>query len=264
MTPPVMVVNVNAVNKQIMGVYTVAALPDGTCLAHNQTSDYQREVLRINQSGQTVPPLHLCKDNNVIKGIIHSKGIIYIIQAKGIITKCLLSDLSSSVETYCLDVGLLYNGDIVDDNTLILTDGKRGEVFTYSLNNRHKDVKIKGLSFPVSVAYGRGQHGNMHAVCEQGAGLISLYDEEFNRMRSISSTEDGQLDQPWSAIFSPWGSILVADTHNDRVSEFSKDGAFIQHLLSDISRPMSISYIHPYLWVAGYGGIFKLFKLLHD
>ena len=269
MSHPVMALHVNSVNKQVNKVYTVTALPDGTCLVYNMISYNKHQVLRIDQEGQTVPPIHVCKHNDSdITGILHSQGVIYIIQYGGIITKCLLDDLSRSVDTYRLDVGWqgLYNGDMVDENNLILTDPSRGEVFIYHIKDKHKDVKITGLSFPVSVSCRREKHGLRFAVCEHYAGRISIYDEGFNKIKTISNegTGDGQLLGPECVIFSPWGSILVTDTGNNRISEFSEDGAFIKHLLTDqddIYRPVSISYNKPYLWVAG-GGQLKSLKLL--
>ena len=266
MSHPVMAVNVNAVNKQLTKVFRVTALPDGTCLVSNLTSDDKHQVLRIDQEGQTVPPVHVCKHYSDIRGILHSQGVIYILQHGGIITKCLLDDLSRSVDTYRLDVGSLCNGDMVDKNTIILTDRDRDEVFIYHIKNKHKDVKITGLSGPVSVSCRREKHGLRLAVCGCWACRISIYDEGFNKIKTISSKgrEDGQLLGPECAIFSPWGSILVADTRNNRISEFSEDGAFIRHLLTKIYMPVSISYNKPYLWVAAGFGQLKSFKLLHE
>ena len=269
MSHPVMAVNVNAVNKQLNQVNRVTALDDGTCLVYNYTSDWKHQVLRIYQDGQTVPPVHVCKDNSDITGILHSQGVVYILQKAGIITKCLLDDLSRSVETYILDVWDLYNGDMVDENKIILTDRTRGEVFIYHIKDKHKDVKITGLLYPRSVSCMRGKHGLRFAVCDHYASRISIYDEGFNKIKTISSkdTGDGQLLGPHCVIFSQWGSILVTDTYNNRISEFSEDGAFIKHLLTDqddIYKPISISYNKPYLWVAMGSGQLKSFKLLHE
>ena len=265
-TDPAMPHPVNSVNKQISEVYRVTALDDGTCLVYNRISDDKHQVLRMDQKGQVIPPVHVCKHDSIITGILHSQGVVYIIQGAGIITKCLLDDLSTSVETYILDVGDLYNGEMVDENTIILTDRKRGEVFIYHIKGKHIDVKITGLSYPVSVSCRREKHGLRFAVCECSASCISIYDEGFNKIKTIGSqgTGDGQLYFPECAIFSPWGSILVADTFNNRISEFSEDGAFIKHLLDedDIIKPQSFSYNKPYLWVAGDGQL-KSFRLLH-
>ena len=265
MSHPVMGVDVNSVNKEISEVYTVTALDDGTCLVYNRTSDWKLQVLRIDQEGQTVPPVYVCKHYSDITGILHSRGVVYILHWEGMITKCLLDDLSRSVDTYRLDVWSLHNGDMVDENTIILTDRDREEVFIYHMKDKHKDVKITGLSDPVSVSCRREKHGLRFAVCEYGACRISIYDEGFNKIKTIGSEGrgDGQLDGPWCVIFSPWGSILVADTGNDRISEFSEDGTFIKHLLTDqddIFEPQSISYNKPYLWVAGLEQL-KSFKL---
>ena len=266
MSHPVMAVHVNSVNKQIKCVGTVTALDDGTCLVYNKISDDKCQILRTDQEGQVIPPVHVCKPDSVIRGILHSQGVVYILQKEGIITKCLLDDLSRSVDTYRLDVGSLSNGDMVDENTIILTDLSRREVFIYHIKNKHKDVKITGLSEPVSVSCRRGKHGLRFAVCECSAGRISIYDEGFNKTKIIGSRgrRDGQLRYPMCVMFSPWGSILVADTYNNRISEFSKDGDFIKHLLTKIYMPASISYNKPYLWVAEGLGQLKSFKLLHE
>ena len=271
MPHPVMAVDVNSVNKQINKVYTVTALDDGTCLVYNRISDYKHQVLRINLEGQTVPPVHVCEHNSFIRGILHSQGVVYIIQTGGIVTKCLLNNLSRRVEDYKLDVEALYNGDMVDENTIILTDPSRGEVFIYYIKDKHKDVKITGLSEPVSVSCRREKHGLRLAVCEYGASCISIYDEGFNKIKTIGRRgrrwEEGYLLYPSCATFSPWGSILVADTNNNSISEFSEDGAFIKNLLTyqdGIYMPESISYNKPYLWVADFNGQLKSFKLLHE
>ena len=266
MNRPVMILDVNSVNKQINYVERVTALHDGTALIYNRTSDDQHQVLRIDQKGQTISPVYECKDDSLITGILHSQGVIYILQEAGIITKCLLGNLSRSVDTYKLDVDVLYNGDMVDEKTIILTDSKRGEVFLYHLRDKHKDVKVTGLSEPVGVSCKKEKHELLFAVCEFGAGCISIYDGKFIKMKTISSygTLDGQLDRPECVIFTPWGSILVADTINNRISEFSEDGAFTQDLLTrhdKITRPESISYNKPNLWVVGVGRL-KSFKLL--
>ena len=64
---------------------------------------------------------------------------------------------------------------------------------------------------------------------------------------------DGEVPGPNRVIILPTNTLLVSDTHNHRVTEFSLDGTFIRHVLQEddgIYIPLHLAYQHPYLWIA--------------
>ena len=65
-------------------------------------------------------------------------------------------------------------------------------------------------------------------------------------------SKDGELERPLSVIMSPEGTVIVGDSGNRRVSEFTMEGEFLCHLLvkSDgISSIQAMSFSHPHLWI---------------
>ena len=270
MNDAVLDLHVNKVNKQIDGAYTVTSLPDGGCLVFNFIKKRHSQLVRLDKEGNTLPPWYTFKDFSDIRSIIHSEGTLFFLEYNGNITKCRLSDLSKSVKAYKVDVGELWDGALLDVDTLLLADGGRGEVFTFSLRNEKKEIMAKGMKNPVSVDYRMEKKDILYAVCESAANCISLYDSTWKLKKIIGSegSRDGELNIPRCALFSPWNTILVADMFNDRVSEFSLDGIFVRHVLDkhvltkqdNFIRPMYLSCTNQGLWVSDAHRQLKRFK----
>ena len=70
-----------------------------------------------------------------------------------------------------------------------------------------------------------------------------------------------------TAVYSD-DTVIVADSVNNRISQFSLRGKFVRHLLEhthELDSPMGLGYKHPYLWVSecrtpGHNAV-KLFQL---
>ena len=221
-------------------------MSDGGCLVY--TEGFM--IARIDHTGIT----QLGFDGeSFVTGIIEEHGTVYILEQNGNITKALL-DLKTNVRNYRVDVGELWHGDVAGKDLLVLTDYTRGEVFTYDLKSRQKQVKVGGLRGPVDVSCIKTNDGRLYAVCEWKDNCISLFDSKWKQQKrfGFKGRKDGELHRPQSVTFTPWGTLIVADSGNDRISEFSTGGTFLQHVLvkDDITGPVSISYSHPYLWVS--------------
>ena len=253
-------------NKDLSRVYSLTALQDGGALVYNRTGS-QWQVVRVDREGRTVPPVYTCKQDHTIWGIINYNDVVFILQQNGYITKYNINDVSNTVVTYKVDVGSLYSGTLIEYNQLLLPDCYKNEVFVYNTDDHTTQVVITDVNRPVSVAC--NQDHSVIAVCDELGHCVSLYNRSYIKQATIGSIgmADGCLNEPVCVIFTPSGSLLVADYHNNRVCEFNQQGAFIRHVITShhgICQPLSLSYSHPHLWVACYGGKnvkrFKIYK----
>ena len=247
-------------------MYLVTSLPDGGCLVCMKTYTFvtKSQVLRLDKNGNSLEPRYKCKSD--IRGIIHSNGTVYILECDGTITKHSLSYLSEVIQTYKVDVTSLYPGDMLDEHTLILVDygSKHGEVFTFNMSTKKKEVKVTKLWSPVNVVF--VNYSSLFAVCEHGDGNISLYDESWRLEKTINLTgkENRKMWSFPSFMFTPFGTLLVCDSDNNRISEFSiPDGILMKQFITGIFYPLSMSYNYPCLWVSHgkQGGQLKRYKL---
>ena len=242
-------------NKDLKYVTSLTALQDGGALVYNVTGS-QDQVVRVDREGQTVHPVYTCKQDSDIRGIINYNDVVFILQEKGYITKYNMKDVSNTVVTYKVDVGRLYSGTLIEYNQLLLPDPSCNEVFVYNTDDHSKQVVITDVRTPASVAC--NQDHSVIAVCEHGH-CVSLYNRSYIKQTTIGSKgkTDGCLLYPGCVIFTPSGSLLVADRNNSRVCEFNQQGAFIRHVITSdhgIDYPLTLSYSHPHLWVAFAGG----------
>ena len=253
-------------NKDLKYVYRLTALQAGWALVYNITGS-QHQVVRVDREGRTVPLIYTCTQDSYIGGIINYNDVVFILQDNGYITKFHMMNVSNTMVTYKVDVGYLRSGTLLEYNQLLLPDYRRHEVFVYNTDDHSKQVVITDVNRPVSVAC--NQDHSVIAVCEVFGHCVSFYNRSYIKLTTIGSygKTDGYLYRPYCVIFTPSGSLLVADQNNHRVCEFSQQGAFIRHVITSdhgIHEPVSLSYSHPHLWVACNSGKnvkrFKIYK----
>ena len=237
--------DVNAVNPG--SYFRVLPLDDGGVLVSSEDG-----CIKLDHTGATVRTLLTSPVMMTGLMMLNQEDLI-ILQRDGTITKVKLSD-GTVVQTYKVDVGGLWDGVIHDDNTLILVDSNRGEVFTYCMSDQHKDIKIKKLKDPSCVTKTETNQGTLYLVCEASNQKIHIYSSSGTLQRSIGSYGSGygQFKVPCYVLVLPTNNILVADCNNHRISEYNMNGQFIRHVLQQqdgINRPVQISYHHPHLWV---------------
>ena len=248
-------------NKDLKFVNRLTALEDGAALVCNKTGS-QHQVVRVDRDGNTLHPVFTCKKDSDIESINNYHEIVVILQNNGDITKYNMNDVYNPIFTRSVtpEKGSIYelrSGTLIQYNQLLLPEYGRDKLFLYNINDDSTTEVITGLNRPVSVAC--NQDHSVIAVCEYWANCVSLYNRSYVKLTTIRSTgeADGGLNNPTCVVFTPTGSLLVADYINSRVCEFSKQGAFIRHILTsdhDIHKPWSLSFSHPYLWVACYDG----------
>ena len=234
-------------NKDLSEVYRLTALQDGGALVYNRTGtwpSYQYQVVRVDREGRTVPPIFTCTGDSDIRGIINYNDVVFILQENGYITKYNINDVSNIAVTYKVDVGSLASGALIEYNQLLLPDWGNNEVFIYNTDDHSKQVVITDVNHPVSVAC--NQDHSVIAVCECWGHCVSLYNRSYIKQATIGSEgkTDGCLYGPYCVIFTPSGSLLVADCQNNCVCEFNQQGAFIRHVITSdhgIGEPLSLS-----------------------
>ena len=109
---------------------------------------------------------------------------------------------------------------------------RRNEVFTYyNLIDKHKEIKVRGLKFPSSVTQMETDKGTFNIVCEFLGNGVRIYDDFLVLQKTIIfkvGSGDVEVRGPNRVIILPTNTLLVSDTHNHRVTEFSLDGTFIR------------------------------------
>ena len=250
------------INKDLKFVNRLTALEDGEALVCNKTGS-QHQVVRVDREGRTVPPIYISTKDSEIDSINTYGKIVVTLQKKGKITKYFMKDVSDPFFSHSItltDRGTSYDlgsGTLIQYNKLLLPEYSTDKVFLYDTYESRDQVVITGVNRPVSVSC--NQDHSVIAVCEYWGNCVSLYDRSYVKLATIRSTgeADGGLNNPTCAVFTPTDSLLVADYINSRVCEFSKQGAFIRHVLTSdhgIHKPWSLSFCHPHLWVACYDG----------
>ena len=143
---------------------------------------------------------------------------------------------------------------IPNTDILLLPDISKGEVFSYNLTSRHKQVHLTWISTPISVSYSFYNNSTHYIVCQVNRHTISIYNSSWDLVSSFGGhgSSDGDLNSPYAAIISYNNNILVSDRDNTRISVFTRDGVFLYHLLTQsdgIYKPTALCYYKPYLWV---------------
>ena len=250
---PVLDLDVTAVNNQIYNPRFVAALPEGEAAVVNGGN----QVVKINKTGQTIKELYDCQAcYNYIQGLLLLGSNLYVIHGNGGIVE-IQPHTGDLLNVYHIpDVnGINHYGSLWSDpskipNTdiLLLPDFNKGEVFSYNLTSRHKQVLLTGLSSPTSVSYSFCNNSTHYIVCQHGRHTISIYNSSWDLVSSFG----GYGSHPFAAIMSYDNTILVSDYYNHRISVFTTDGVFLDHLLTqsdDLNYLRALSYYKPYLWV---------------
>ena len=264
---PVLDLDVTSVNHQITIPRFVAALPEGEAAVVNEYS----QAVKINKTGHTIKELYNCQlCNDYIEGLLLLGSNLYVTHVNGSIVK-IQPQTGQLLNIYHIpDVYVIYHhGSLSSDpskipNTdiLLLPDYNKGEVFSYNLTSRHKQVHLSGLSTPTSVSYSFYNNSTHYIVCQQYHHTISIYDSSWDLVSSFGGhgSSDGYLYFPFAAIMSYNNTILVSDYYNYRISVFTTDGVFLYHLLTQsdgIYYPRALSYYKPYLWVENNGKLYR-------
>ena len=263
---PVLNLNMTDVNPQMTWIRFVAALPDGKAFVinHVNTSNRTEQVLRVNVTGQVIQHVHQCVGCSSITGLLVLNNNLYVIYVNGTLVEFDINN-TNTVQVYQVpDVeGMVHWGSlsyhpsvITHPDLMLLSDYWKGEVFSYNVTSKNKQVHLTGLGNPSSVSFMTYNSHLYYVVCLWGSNQVRVYNSTWGLYQTLGGTSrgsgDGQFNQPNSAIGLPDGSVIISDINNHRVSLFTIQGKFVRHILTrsdGLSLPYAMSISLPYLWL---------------
>ena len=237
-------------------IYNMLPLEDGTVLVYHIKDD-KHHVSRLSIRGDV--NRNLITTHKPITGfILMSNNECLILYKDGSLQRVRIEDgqvLGSGSGYKVPDVGELRDGIRIDDDQVMLVDYNKGEILTYNMQTRNKHVVIDKLSYPTSVDKAVTDQGVLYIVSEEGAHTVRVYNDRLRLVRSIGGYggDDGRLKRPHAATVLPDNTIIVSDFYNHRISRFTIQGEFIDHIIKQsdgITYPDRLAVQYPYVWVA--------------
>ena len=273
------------VNPQMTEIGFVASLPDGGAFVINYVwSNYTGHVLRVvfsnityqvfraNVTGQVIQHVYQCVC--YLTGLLVLNNNLYVIYSHGRLLEININNINT-VQVYQVpDVRMMaHSGSlsyhpsvITHPDLLLLADWLKGEIFSYNVTSKNKQVHLTGLRGPSSVSFMTYNSHLYYVVCEWGRDQVLIYNSTWSLYKTLGGKRsgDGQLSFPRYAIGLPDGSVIIGDFGNNRVCLFTIQGKFVRYILTrsdGLYRPWAMSISLPYLWVVGVGGILYRYKL---
>ena len=247
-------------NPDLGDLYNMLPLQDGTVLVNNYKDD-KDHVTRLSDRGDVIWNL-ITTDKYIAGFILMSNNECLILHSDGSLQRVRIEDGQVLGSGYKIpDVGGLRDGIRIDDDQVLLVDYNKGEVITYNMKTRNKHVVVDKLNRPTSVDKAVTDHGVFYIVNENGAHTVRVYNDRWRLVRSIGGQgrSDGCLYFPQSARVLPDNTVIVTDHLNHRISRFTIQGDFIDHLIKQsdgIRKPTRLAVQYPYVWVNdGYNNI---------
>ena len=251
------------VNPQMTLIYSVAALPDGGAFVINYvSSNYTGQVWRVNVTGQVIQHVYQCVRCYSLTGLLVLNNNLYVLSSHRKLVEININN-TNTVQVYQVpDVSeMVHTGSlsyhptvITHPDLLLLADMIKGEIFSYNVTSKNKQVHLTGLSLPTSVSFMTFNSHLYYVVCEWRHHQVRVYNSTWGLYQTLGGpgSGDGQLHRPQSAIGLPDGSVIIADSGNHRVSLFNIQKRFIRHILTrsdGLSGPEGMSISLPYLYL---------------
>ena len=256
------------VNPQMTEIRLVAALSDGGAFVNNDVrSNSNDQVWGVNVTGHVIQHVYQCVRCS-IGGLLVLNNNLYVISGiYGILLEIDINNIATVQAYQVPDVwrmvhtgSLSYHPSVTTHPDLfLLADFDKGEIFSYNVTSKNKQVHLADLSRPTSVSFMTYSSHLYYIVCERGHHQIRVYNSSWGLYQTLGGwgSGDGRLRVPVSAIGLPDGSIIISDIGNQRVSLFNIKGRFVRHLLTEsdgLLRPEAMSISLPYLWLIDYRG----------
>ena len=269
---PLLDLNMTDVNPHMKEFGPAAALPDGGAFVINRVrSNNTNQVWRVNVTGQVIQHVYQCVRCSSITGLLELNNNLYVIHYIGRLVEININN-TNTVQVYQVpDVNmtvhygsLSYHPSVITHpDLLLLADWSKGEIFSYNVTSKNKQVHLTGLDSPASVSFMTYNSHLYYVVSEYLNHQVHVYTSNWTLYKTLGGTEgsgDGQFNRPYSAIGLPDGSVVVSDRLNNRVCVYSIHGQFVRHLITEsdgLYHPGYMSVSLPYIWVAGTHGLYR-------
>ena len=265
LTKPVLDLNLTDVNTQITGIRAVAALPDGGAfVASYISSNKTEEVWRVTVTGQVMQHVYKCA-RCYLSGLLVLNNNLYVIYRNGTLLEININN-TNTVQVYQVpDVewmvhygSLSYHPSVITHpDLLLLADTGKGEIFSYNVTSKYKQVHLTGLSGPTSVSFMTYNSHLYYVVCEEQHHQVHVCNSTWSLYKTLGGegSGDGQLERPVTTTGLPDGSVIISDQYNNRVSLFNIQGRFVRHILTQsdgLNHTYAMSISLPYLWLTDY------------
>ena len=253
MDHPILKLDVRQCNPDLGSLWTMSALQDGTVLVRH-CKDNKYHVIRLSDRGDVIK--NLITTDKCITGFISMSNNDCLILHKESLQRVRIEDGKVLGSGYKVpDVGKLWDGIRIDDDQVLLVDYSKGEVMTYNMKTRNKHVAIDKLNGPSSVDKAVTDQGVFYIVNECEAHTVRVYNDRWRLVSSIGGYGggDGRLKYPQTARVLPDNTVIVSDFINNRISRFTIQGDFINHVIEQsdgIRYPDRLAVQYPYVWVA--------------
>ena len=250
---PVLDLNMTDVNPQMTVIWYVAPPPNYV------NRNYTWQVWRVN----VIQHVHQCVGWRCdLQGLLVLNNNLYVIDSNGTLAEVNINN-TTAVQVYQVpnirymthQGSLSYHPSVITHPDLLsLADRNKGEIFSYNVTSKNKQVHLTGLSEPTSVSFMTYNNQLYYVVCEAGHHQVHIYNSTWSLFQTLGGRGSGeaQLSYPQSAIRLPGGLVVISDVYNNSVSLFTLQARFVRHILTwsdglSYTRAMSISL--PYLWV---------------
>ena len=241
-----------------MGTSFVAALPNGQAVAHISSND---TVVRV-ENFQIIRDLYTAVD---IRGLQVQGSNLFVAHGNGQVVEMRPQD-GFILQVYNTGITNLRNygshyTDLcdIDLNVLLFASLYSGEVYSYNISSQTKKVHVDNLNRPMTVTRGCVNGSVVYVVTLRYGHKVQVYNATWSLMTSLGrlGANDGEMNNPLSAVIFGQSNIFVADHNHSRVSMFTLDGQFVKHIIIyDVPYyerryyPKSLSIRGKYLWIS--------------
>ena len=246
----------------------VAALSDGEAFVTKYfRSNHTHQVWRVNVRGQVIQHVYQCVGRNFITGLLVLNHNIYVIHKQGLLIQININNIST-VQVYHVPGvrrlvhwgSLSYHPSVITHpDVLLLADRAKGEIFSYNVTSKNKQVHLTRLKAPTSVSFMTYNSHLYYVVCQ--GYQVHVYNSTWGLYQTLGGpgTGNGQLGRPYSAIGLPGRLVTINDVGNNRLCLFKIQDKSVRHILTrdGMYGPEAMSISLPYLWLRDYSRLYR-------
>ncbi|XP_078344819.1 E3 ubiquitin-protein ligase TRIM45-like [Oculina patagonica] len=130
-----------------------------------------------------------------------------------------------------------------DEGRIVVTELENHRI--HLLSKEGETISIFGNSGPEKLSCPRScvPYKNMFLVSDGGNNFINVYDQSgtIRYKFGTQGNQDGEFNLPWGMLVDRSNNLLVCDSNNNRVQQFSLDGRFTGKTLTDLPDPVGIA-----------------------